>query len=292
MPCEAKYVDLQVNGYAGVDFNSDSLTLDAMQMACRRLRDDGVAGLLATIITDSVDLMAARLAKIVRLRQEDPAIAELVWGFHVEGPFLNNAPGYSGAHPAEHIRPAELDVMKRLLEAGEGLVRLVTLAPERDEQACVTRFLASQGIRVAAGHCDPSLNELRAAIDVGLSMFTHLGNGCPGQLARHDNVIMRALALGDRLTLCFIGDGVHVPYMALASYLRVAGMERTVVVTDAMAAAGCGPGRHRIGVNEVEIGEDLIAWSPDRSHLMGLDGHDADDGDQDGSLAGPPSRTA
>jgi len=264
-----QYVDLQVNGYAGVDFNGDDLTADDLHACCQRLRADGVAGILATIITDDVERMAGRLSRIASLREQDPLAHELIWGFHIEGPFLSESPGYAGAHPIEHVRPADLDAMQYLLDAAAGLTRLVTLAPERDAGLRVTRRLADQGVLVAAGHCDPTLDELRAAIDAGLSVFTHLGNGCPMTMHRHDNIIQRALTLADRLAVCFIADGVHVWYPALANYLRLAGFERSIAVTDAIAAAGLGPGRHSLASQTVDVGEDLIAWSPDHTHFMG-----------------------
>ena len=265
----ASFVDLQVNGYMGVDFNADGLAPQRLEEACMRLRADGVAGVLATIITDAAPRMADRLSRIAQATRERPLVREVIWGLHVEGPFLNELPGYAGAHPVQHVRPADLDVMRQLLDAGEGLVRLVTLAPERDPGLKVTRHLAERGILVAAGHCDPTLDQLRAAIDAGLSLFTHLGNGCPMTLHRHDNIIQRALSLADRLTACFIADGVHVPYPALGNYLRLAGVERSIVVTDAISAAGLGPGRHTLGAQTVEIGEDLIAWAPGRAHFVG-----------------------
>jgi N-acetylglucosamine-6-phosphate deacetylase len=264
-----RFLDLQVNGYAGVDFNSDDLTSEQLHTACRRLRDDGVEGILATLITDSVERMTARLARIVRLRREDPLASSLVRGVHLEGPFINPAKGYVGAHPPEHVRPADVEPMRRMLDAGEGQVRLVTLAPEADPGSKLTRFLVRQGVRVSAGHCDPSLDQLRAAIDAGLSMFTHLGNGCPMMLDRHDNIIQRALSLADRLTICYIGDGVHVPYPALGNYLRLSGVDRSIVVTDAVAAAGMGPGRYRLGGRSVDVGEDGVARAADGSHLVG-----------------------
>lgn len=262
-------VDLQVNGYAGVDFNADDLTADGLRLACEAMQRDGVAAAMATVITDGIDAMAARLARLVALRERDELARRLIVGLHVEGPFLNETPGYRGAHPLDAIHSADGDEMRRLLDAAGGLTRIVTLAPERDPGLAVTRLLAKQGVAVSAGHCDPSLEQLDAALDAGLSMFTHLGNGCPMQMHRHDNVIQRALSRGDRLWLCFIADGVHVPPAALGNYLRCAGLDRCIVVTDAMAAAGLGPGRHRLGRWEVQVGDDLAAWAPDRSHLVG-----------------------
>jgi N-acetylglucosamine-6-phosphate deacetylase len=269
MSGEAQYVDLQVNGYAGVDFNRDDLAEADLHAACQRLRDDGVAGVLATIITDELPRMTARLRRIADIRERDRLVRDVIWGIHIEGPFINETPGYTGAHPLEAVRPADVETMKRLLNAAGGLTRLVTLAPERDPGMKVIRHLVRQKIAASAGHCNPSSDELRAAIDAGLSMFTHLGNGCPMVLDRHDNIIQRVLALRERLTICFIADGVHIPPAALGNYVRLAGIERSIVVTDAISAARLGPGRYPLGSQTVEIGEDLIARSPDGSHFVG-----------------------
>jgi N-acetylglucosamine-6-phosphate deacetylase len=263
------YFDLQVNGYAGVDFNQDGLAEAALRHACARLREDGVDGVLATVITDELPRMEARLARIAAIHGQDAFVRGVVRGIHVEGPFLSPSPGYIGAHPAAWVRPADVESMQRLLDAAGGLVRLVTLAPERDPGMKVIRLLAGQDILVSAGHCDPSLDELRAGIDAGLSMFTHLGNGCPIMLHRHDNVIQRVLSIRDRLTICFIADGVHVPLMALGNYLRLTGVERTVMVTDAVAAAGREPSQRTAGSKDAQVPADRTPRAADGLHFAG-----------------------
>ncbi len=263
------FFDLQVNGYAGVDFNQDGLKAADLHRACERLEADGVAGLLATIITDDVDAMCRRLSAVAAIRDHDPLVRRLIAGIHIEGPFLNQGDGYRGAHPRDAIRPADVDSMARLLDAAQGLTRVVTLAPERDQSMAVTRFLASQGIVVSAGHSDATLDDLERAIDAGLSMFTHVGNGCPMVMHRHDNIVQRALSLADRLWLCFIADGAHVPFTALGNYLKLAGYDRCIVVTDAIAPAGLGPGRYKFGRWDLVIGEDMVSRAPDRSHFVG-----------------------
>ena len=133
----------------------------------------------------------------------------------------------------------------------------------------MTGLLGRHDVVVSAGHSDASYDELSAAIDAGLSMFTHLGNGCPMMLPRNDNIIQRVLGLRERLTISFIADGVHVPPVALANYLRLAGIERSIVVTDAISAARQGPGNYSLGRQEIEIGEDLISRLPNSPTLMG-----------------------
>lgn len=266
------YFDIQVNGYGGVDFNQDDLSLEDLLKACRLMREQGVDAMMPTIITEDLSKMCSRIARLAELREQDPLLKSVIAGIHIEGPFLNPEVGYRGAHPAEVMMDANEKAVGQMLEAGRGLVKLVTLAPERDPGAKVTRFLRNQGVMISAGHTNASLDELKAAIDAGLSLFTHLGNGCPGTLPRHDNIIQRALSLRKHLCLCFIADGVHVPFFALKNYMDLA-MDGTgggcLVTTDAMSAAGLGVGIYKLGRWTVEVKEDLAARSHDGSHLVG-----------------------
>src|SRR2546423_7174019 len=145
MNAPSGYVDLQVNGYADVDFNAGELSAERVAAVCQRLRDEGVAGILATVITADVDAMCRRLANICQVRQLDRAIADMICGIHIEGPFLNEETGYIGAHPKEFARHADVETAKRLVDAAGGLAKIVTLAPERDDKARVTKWLAEQG---------------------------------------------------------------------------------------------------------------------------------------------------
>jgi len=138
----------------------------------------------------------------------------------------------------------------------------------------VTRLLADAGVTVSAGHCDPSRDQLAAACDAGLTLFTHLGNGCPATLPRHDNVIQRALSLRDQLRFMLIADGIHLPFWFLRNVIDLAGLDRCAVVSDAVSAAGLGPGRYTLAEWEIDVGEDLACRAPDRgdgggAHLVG-----------------------
>jgi N-acetylglucosamine-6-phosphate deacetylase len=262
-------LDLQLNGYKGIDFNADGLSASALRQACEAVRADGGGRMLATIITDRLDRMVSRIGRLAELRATDPLIADVMAGIHVEGPFISPLPGFVGAHPAEHVIPATLDAADLLVAAGRGLVRLVTLAPEHDAGQATTRWLAGQGIVVSAGHCDPSADTLSLAIDAGLSAFTHLGNGCPLQLHRHDNVIQRALAADALRWIMLIPDGVHLPSSLVRTIVRVVGIDRVIAVSDATAAGGMGPGRFSLAGQDVVVDADGAAWAADRSHLVG-----------------------
>jgi N-acetylglucosamine-6-phosphate deacetylase len=263
------FFDLQVNGYAGVDFNGNDLAPEPVEAMARRLIDQGVDGILVTLITDSLPSMAGRLKRLVELRRELPLFRKVMRGFHIEGPFINAADGYRGAHPVDAVLTAGRSAMQTLLDAADGWTRLVTLAPECDPGLKVTRMLSDSGVVVSAGHTNASIDTLKAALDAGLIMFTHLGNGCPSTMPRHDNIIQRVLSLREQLWLCFIADGAHIPFFALKTYLDLVGTERAIVVTDAIAAASLGPGRYRLGRWDLQIAEDLVARSPDGSHLVG-----------------------
>jgi N-acetylglucosamine-6-phosphate deacetylase len=264
-----KYFDLQVNGYAGVDFNRDNLTVDDLQQACAKLKQDGVQGILATIITADMSQMIKRLQRIVQLREQNPLIREIIYGIHLEGPFLNKEAGYRGAHNPKWIFDGNTELMKKLLDAADGLTRIVTLAPEVDQEFLVTKMLAVDGIVVSVGHSNASMEVLNGALDNGLTMFTHLGNGCPVNMDRHDNIIQRVLSLKDKIWKTFIADGFHIPLFALKNYLELAGGEKSIIITDAMAAASAIPGKYALGELELEVGSDGIVRRPDELYFSG-----------------------
>ncbi|MCP5061898.1 MAG: N-acetylglucosamine-6-phosphate deacetylase, partial [Ignavibacteriae bacterium] len=213
--------------------------------------------------------MISRIKQLVFHREHDSTICKIIKGIHIEGPFLNSTIGYRGAHPEKFILKPDLEIMKKLVDAGDGLVRIVTLAPEMDDNFELIKYLKLQNIIVSAGHCNPQLEELKSAIDAGLSMFTHLGNGCPQDLPRHDNIIQRVLSFKDDLLICFIADGIHIPFYVLKNYIELAGVENCIITTDAMAAAGAKPGRYKISNIELEVGEDRIVREPGKDNFAG-----------------------
>ncbi len=262
-------LDLQLNGFGGVDFGADDLTAEQVRAACVAIAARGGGQALATVITDSIPALVHRIERLATILEEDPVVCRTLVGIHVEGPFIRGDKGFVGAHPPAHARAATVEEARLLVAAGRGHVRMVTLAPERDHDCRTIAWLADQGILVAAGHCDPSAEELRRACAAGLRCFTHLGNGCPHVLPRHDNVILRAIACDALRWITMIPDGVHVPPAALRTWLKAIGLERAIAVTDTTAAGGMGPGGFRLGSQTVFVDSDGAAWSADRTHLVG-----------------------
>lgn len=264
------YVDLQVNGLAGIDFNSLDLSDAAWNKACRALYRDATARFLPTLITDSIEALDHKIDRLGKLLEMQPETGQsIAEGIHLEGPFLSPLPGYIGAHPQRHARPADLDLIKRWQDLSQGTIRMVTLAPEQDPSGRCVRWLADQGILVAAGHTDATLDELKRAIDNGLTIFTHLGNACPMQVNRHDNIIQRALSLRDQLRFTLIADGHHLPYWLLRSWVEAIGADRVAFISDAISAASLSPGMHRLGDQTVAVGNDGVPRSEDGTHFVG-----------------------
>lgn len=263
------YVDLQVNGYVGIDFNDPQTTPHAIGQAAIAMIADGVSLALPTIITGELSAMSQCIANVRQAIQSEPQAAEVFQGLHVEGPFLSPEPGFIGAHPTRFALQQDLAALERLIAAGGGLVRLVTLAPEIDVGGKLTKMCRERGIVVAAGHTNATLEQLDTCISSGLRLFTHLGNGCPRQMDRHDNIIYRALRCADRLRYTLIADGFHVPELLFRNLLQWVPLERLAVVSDAISAAGLGPGTYQLGERQVTIGIDRAARDPSGEHFVG-----------------------
>jgi N-acetylglucosamine-6-phosphate deacetylase len=232
--------DLQVNGFGGIDFNAADLTRDDVELALGRLRRAGVTRCLPTLITSSFDQFAA--AARVLSRMPHPAIA----GIHMEGPYISPEDGPRGAHPCEHVRPASLDDFNRRQEAADGRIVLVTLAPEVAGAVPLIERLVESGVRVAIGHTGAEPPLVADAISAGATLATHLGNGCAQLLPRHPNAIWELLA-ADSVLATLIVDGHHLPPSTVKTMVRAKGTRRSILISDAVAAAGCPPGIYPLG---------------------------------------------
>ncbi len=174
------YVDLQVNGYEGIDFNQPQ-SVSNLRKAAEAMARDAVHCALPTIITGSIEHMIACVQHLRAAIENDPMCASMFRGIHLEGPFLSRKPGFIGAHPVEHALDANIDALDRLLDAGGGWIKLVTLAPEVDQNGALTRFLVDRSILVSAGHTDASMDDLDRCLDAGMTLFTHLATPVPSK---------------------------------------------------------------------------------------------------------------
>jgi N-acetylglucosamine-6-phosphate deacetylase len=254
--------DLQVNGFAGIDFNDEALTAQALDHALEAMLATGVTQCLPTLITATEEELRARFAALdaaVATSRLGPA---MVPGYHLEGPFLNPLPGFCGCHPAAAMTPPDIGMVERLMAPLRRPIRLLTLAAELPGAGAFIAWAATQGIVVSIGHSDAGDAVVEKAAAAGARMSTHLGNGLPQMLHKLNNPIMAQLA-EDRLSAGFIADGIHLPIPALRAMIRAKGPGRAILVTDAVAAAGALPGRYGFAGMTIVGGSDGSARTPE-----------------------------
>ena len=204
------FFDIQVNGFAAVDFNRPQLTAAELTRATEAMWRSGVTQFLPVVITAPVASMLATLAAMARAREEVPALRRAIPGIHLEGPFLAPDDGPRGAHPADAIRDPDWDLFRQFQDAARGLIRFVTIAPERPGAIELISRLRQAGIVVGIGHSDAKEADIEQAVKAGAQISVHLGNGAHAALPRHRNYIQMQLA-ADALMASLIVGGHHLP---------------------------------------------------------------------------------
>ncbi|HIA19251.1 MAG TPA: N-acetylglucosamine-6-phosphate deacetylase, partial [Planctomycetaceae bacterium] len=262
------FVDLQINGYGGQEFNDLELDSERLARLCLAMDADGVTQFLPTLTTQSFEMLSHGMRAISTACQQDPRVQQRVAGIHLEGPYLCDEDGPRGAHPKEHCRPPDWDEFQRLQEAAGGNIRLLTISPEFESAPPVIRNVVNSGVVVAIGHTSADSAQIQAAVDAGASMSTHLGNGAHRQLRRHPNYIWDQLA-EDRLIASLIVDGHHLPAEVVKAFVRCKTVERCILVSDITGMAGMPPGLHEnASLGQVEILEDGRLVVPGQRQLL------------------------
>ncbi len=249
------FIDLQVNGFAGVDYNSATTAVEGIAASIGVLHSTGVTAFLPTVITGAPEAMLGAIRNLARAKQQLGEGAASIAGLHIEGPHISPEDGPRGAHPAQWVRPPDLDEFQRWQDAADGEIRLVTLSPEWPQAASYIDRLTREGVAVSIGHTKATRQQIQGAVRAGATLSTHLGNGAHATLPRHPNYIWEQLA-EDRLAASFIVDGHHLPDSFMKVALRAKGIERSVLVTDAVAPAMCPPGEYQLGEVAIELRED------------------------------------
>jgi len=248
------FIDLQVNGYAGVDYNHPDTSLEDIARSLRAQMATGVARLYPTVITGSPGGIAGCLRNLAVARESIPEGA-CMDGFHVEGPHISPEDGPRGAHPVQWVRPPDIEEFRRWQDAARGHIRIVTLSPEWPEAPRYIEHITREGVVASIGHTRATAAQIGDAVSAGATLSTHLGNGAHQLLRRHPNYIWDQLA-DDRLMADFIVDGIHLGQAFVKSAIRAKGVERSVLVTDAATPSGATPGRYAIADQAVDLTED------------------------------------
>jgi N-acetylglucosamine-6-phosphate deacetylase len=261
------FVDLQVNGYKGVDFSSPQLTRDSLVDTCRQIFAAGTAAFLPTIIT-SPAIVYERNLPIISQTMRMPEFQGRILGVHLEGPFISAEPGAVGAHNPAYVRAPDLDLLQKLHQWSDGTIRLLTVAAELPGIEEIVKWAVGVKMTVSVGHSLASDADLARLSSSGAVAITHLGNGLPGMLPRHPNPIWAGLA-ADQFTAMIITDGHHLPDSVITTVVRTKGVGRTIVVSDASPLAGLPPGRYEVFGSPAVIEKTGKLHNPERQCLVG-----------------------
>jgi len=260
-------VDLQVNGYKGVDFSGADLTEEEFAQACRELLDAGTTAFLPTLITSPTEVYQRNLPLIAGVLGREEFRGR-VPGVHLEGPFIATEDGARGAHNAEWVRKPDPSYLQELVRWAQGTIRLLTIAADQEGAADLSRAARGHGIAVSLGHHMANEHDLERLVRVGAKALTHLGNGVPALLSRHQNPIWAGLA-NDDLAALIIADGHHLPPATLKTILRTKGPGRCIVVSDASPLAGLPPGEYWSMGARVILQEDGKLFNPATGYMAG-----------------------
>jgi len=261
------FIDLQLNGFKGINFSAPDLTLDQMRMATRELVMAGTAAYCPTVVTGRMDMYRHNLP-ILATAMRDPELKPHLLGIHLEGPFISPIEGARGAHPPEHIIKPDVDTFKRFQEWAEGNIVLLTLAPEVEGAMALIRYASANGTVISMGHHLAEDATMEEAVRAGARVCTHLGNGMPNMINRHQNPLWWQLAC-DELTGTFITDGHHLPADYIKVALRTKTVRRFVVVSDAAHLAGLPPGVYDFNGNKAVLAPNGRIGFKDTPYLAG-----------------------
>jgi len=253
----AGFVDIHGHGGAGAAYDDGA---DAIRTGRALHREHGTTRAVVSLVTGTIDGMSEAVAAIADLMQSDHDIL----GSHLEGPFLD--PGHHGAHEPSLLRAPVDDDVRRLLRAGRGTVRQVTIAPELPGGLEAIRQIVGAGAAAAVGHTDADAEMATAAFDAGASILTHAFNAMPGIHHRAPGPVLAAAA-DRRVVLEAIADDVHLhPHVVKLLFDSAPG--RVALVTDAMAAAGSADGHYDLGAVSVTV-ENGVARADDTGAIAG-----------------------
>ena len=247
-------VDLQINGYAGIDFNTFPIAESGFLKVIDTLVKEGVTSFFPTVITNSSSNIIALLKNIAELCQQNPVIADFVGGIHLEGPFISPEDEARGAHEKSYITAPDWDLFQKFRNASKNRIKIVTISPEWDNAPAFTEKCVKENIVVALGHTIASPEQIKAATDAGAKLSTHLGNGAPLMLPRNSNLIFEQLA-SEQLASSLIADGFHLP----DSFLKVAikmKEDRAILVSDSTMFAGMEAGTYDSHIGGKVVLED------------------------------------
>ena len=264
---ESGFVDLQINGNLGIDFSDPALTEDRFMVAAEHILAGGTEIFLPTIVTSPKEVYLRNLA-VIRNACEKRGLLKQVPGVHLEGPFISNQPGAVGAHRPQCVIPPDCAFFDEIMRKSGNYVKLLTVAAEVPGADALISHASAMGVAVSCGHQLAGSKDLAAAAKAGAKLLTHLGNGCPNLINRHNNMIWAGMA-NDDLTAMIITDGHHLPGDLIKCIVRVKGADRVIVTSDAAPIAGLPPGRYDDWGNVGILEPSGLYHNPEKGCLIG-----------------------
>lgn len=249
-------IDVQINGYMGIDFSGPGLTVEGIRKATKALWKVGVTSYFPTIITSDIERIKENFAVLAEA-QKDPEIGKSIAGFHLEGPYISPVKGFRGAHLEKYIKNPDWKEFQEIQKAANNEIKLITLAPELEGAISFIQNCVAVGLVVALGHHNGSTKDIKQAVDAGAKMATHLGNGCANEINRHHNPLWPQLS-DDRITPSIIADGFHLTKEEVRSFFKVKGADKTILVSDALDLAGLPVGEYIRGERKLLLTENVV----------------------------------
>lgn len=240
------FMDIQVNGYGGIDYNeiqSDPLYLGKIS---RLLYEVGVTSHFPTLITNSPQQISELIHQVVKLRGQDELSRLSIEGLHIEGPFISPEDGPRGAHPKEFIQAPNWEMFQKWQNDADGLIKMITLSPEWDQANSFIEKCVDHGILVSIGHTNASHKQIQEAVQAGARLSTHLGNGMHPMITRHPNYLWSQLS-NDALAASIIADGFHLPAEVINVFQKVK-KEKLILVSDSVSLAGMPSGDYQLHI--------------------------------------------
>lgn len=236
------FIDVQINGYAGVSFTDNDLTFEGIKKATEGLWSEGVTTYLPTIITADGETIRANL-KTLSTALADKKLSKSIPGFFLEGPYISPIDGFRGAHNAAYVRNPDWSEFQSFIQASGNNIIKTTVAPELDGAMDFIDHCRKAGIVVAIGHHNANAEQIHEAAQHGAWISTHLGNGCANMIHRHNNPLWAQMA-DDRLTPTIIADGFHLNPDELSVFYKVKGPHNLLLISDITKLAGLPPGEY------------------------------------------------
>jgi len=261
-------IDNQINGYANVDFSGSNLSAGDVIGATKAILRDGVTSFLPTLITNSGENLIKNFSILNEALNKDELLRESIPGFHLEGPYISNEEGFRGCHPVQYIRKPSWDEFSGYQKASGGRIIQLTIAPELEGAMEFIRLCTLNGIVVAIGHTNASSEQIRQAVENGVRLSTHLGNGCANLIHRHNNPIWPQLA-NDRLIPSIIADGHHLLPDEIKVFYKVKGPDNLILTSDVIHLAGMAPGKYSFLESEVILTAEGMLLNAEQNCLAG-----------------------